>query len=236
MLTAVRHGISLHGNWTVVCLPRYHSIEGNGVRLFTPRRNQSRPVRRCAVDPVAQRFLGWKQEWIDYLLAPDSIARRLDVRPEPWIGDTLTFGVTRPRSRDIIGYGWIDFESDAPEIGFALRPDQRRSGLGYPTGFAMIALLHRHWGFPVAGGATADDNAPVAGTASKSSLRIVETGREYVLPNGDTCRSNIYRAGDLHAECRCRWGLGRDDIDTDRFMSLDPTTYVDVTDGPAGKA
>lgn len=221
----VRQVIDSAGHWRVSCLPRFHSIEGRGVRIFTPRRNQSRVARRCAADEQAQRFLGWKREWIDWVLAPETLRERLDPRPEAWIGDTLAFGVTRSRSRDIIGHAWIDFESDVPEIGLVFRPDQRRSGLGGATAIALRTLLHRHLGFPVCGGATSADNPGGNGVSDPLGV-LVEQGRSYVLPDGRLCTSNVYRHGDRDAVLACRWGIGRELGTVDEGRRLDPAPYL----------
>ncbi|MDW3214144.1 MAG: GNAT family protein [Ilumatobacteraceae bacterium] len=201
----MRQVISRNGTWLVRCYPRYHSIEGGGVELFTPQVRQTRTVQRCITDPGAQRYLGWQPEWIADLMGPDPRRVRYDPRPQPWLGEFLMFGVRRMGSSEIVGHAWMTFDEDGVAEGsLGLRPDQRRAGLAMSIGVAGAAFLHRHLGYEVAQFHTEVTNVGVHKVSERAGREPDDSTSVRHLPDGRTVESNLYRSVEPDVTCVCR--------------------------------
>jgi RimJ/RimL family protein N-acetyltransferase len=205
----MQHRLVMGHEYEVQCWGPYHSIKGDGVRLSTAQGRHLSIVRRCMADEGAQRFLGWKDEWLDTSRPPLGVRRRLDVRPRPYCYGEYYMAVRVADDDEIIGAATVVFpQGEPPQFGVTMRADHRKSGFGRRAAESLVALLHRHFGERLVDAYTETVNEPAKRILQgKLGATLVREAVEWNLPNGTETRQNLYRLEDPMSEQVCKHRL-----------------------------
>lgn len=172
-----------------------HVVQVPGLRLQSPTAQDMIGAMAGAIDPQAQRWLGWTRQDVQWA---GRWAYLLDVTPgtggkpvRAREGERIDLVATDPAGEWLAGS--ISFDGETGEVGGWLVPRFRGRGLGGALFAGAAEFAHQHLGVASVIAGTDAGNAACTGALSVAGFTPVDGPEARTLPDGRVSRSCWFR-------------------------------------------